>query len=78
MEMVLPPRATPSPALSMASLSSPQSTPEWRQKRASSDRITATGRLGEMRASGTQRWLMGVPPSRWPSIRVEVGGSTQR
>jgi hypothetical protein len=30
-----------------------------------------------MRASGTQRWVMGVPRRRWPSISVEAGGSTQ-
>ena len=78
MEMVLPPRASPSPALSMASFSSPQSTPWWRQKWPSSDEITAAERLGEMRSSGTQRWLMGVPASRCPSISVEAGGSTQR
>jgi len=78
MEIVLPPRAIPSPALSIASFNSPQSTPRCRQKWPSSDEITAAEKVGGHALERTQRWLMVVPASRCPTSTPKPGGSTQR
>ena len=80
MGMVLAPRISPPSLLAsaMASLSAPQSTPQWSQKRPSSPAITASGSSPEMSESGTQRRSSFMPLSRSAIITVVKGGLMKR
>ena len=77
--MVLAPRTGSSSSLSTPSMtpwSSIQSTPLCSQKRASSEAITARGRLGDIWSRLTQSLFRPLPVKSLRIITLETGGGT--
>lgn len=74
MSMVEAPRAGP-PSWTLAATvrKARQSTPEWRQKRASSEAITACVSQGDIFSSGTATRSTFCPVNQRASIKVETG-----